>query len=81
LQKSEGRCRVAWWQMVWGVLLVAAGVGVFYRVPRVLPQLPQMNHALGYALLYLMGVLLIGGGIRKIYREYRKGFLTGRDPH
>jgi len=26
-------------QLIWGVLLVAAGVGLFFRIPQVMPQI------------------------------------------
>lgn len=60
--------------MAWGVMLVLAGVGVFFRVEQVLPRIEahfEYFTAIRWFVrfsFYLMGVVLIGGGIRKIYR-------------
>lgn len=67
-------------KFIWGIALFLAGVGVFFRIPQVMPQIktiPQFADVIGfvYFCLYLLGVLLIGGGIKKIagtYKEYRE---------
>jgi hypothetical protein len=63
--------------MVWGVLLVLAGIGVFFRVPQVMPQVKTIEYFAGisgfvYFCFYLIGFLLILGGSQKIYKHYRK---------
>ncbi len=61
-------CRL---QLVWGVALVLVGIAVFFRIPQVMPQLAQMGQS-GATLVfiricfYIMGILLIGGGAKKI---------------
>lgn len=58
-------------QIAWGVALVLAGVGVLYRIPQVMPKIiliEQFAAASGfiYFCFYLMAVILIVGGGRKI---------------
>jgi hypothetical protein len=60
-------------QMIWGCALVLAGVGVFIRIPQVMPKIAQIEsfaNATGVirVCFYLMGIFLIGGGIQKVYR-------------
>jgi cobalamin biosynthesis protein CobD/CbiB len=64
-------------QIVWGILLVLAGVGVFFRIPQVIPKIKTIEHfasAIGfvYFCFYLLGFLLILGGARKIMANYKK---------
>jgi hypothetical protein len=64
-------------QLTWGILLVAAGVGVFFRIPQVMPRLEQIQHFAAAPTLvrlcfYLMGILLIGGGSKKIIHYFRR---------
>jgi len=64
-------------QIVWGVLLVLAGVGVFFRIPQVMPKVKTIEYfasAIGfvYFCFYLLGFLLILGGTRKIYANYKQ---------
>ena len=64
-------------QIVWGILLVLAGVGVFFRIPQVMPKVKTIEYfasAIGfvYFCFYLLGFLLILGGARKIYANYKK---------
>lgn len=77
--KSRNRTTL---QMIWGIALVLAGIGVFYRIPQVMPKIErieQFSSAMFYVrfCFYLLGVLLIGGGSKKIYDNYIK--LEGRD--
>jgi len=63
-------------QLFWGVALVLAGLGVFYRIPQVMPQIEKIEHfsaIMGFIRFsfYLMGVMLIGGGSCKIYRHFK----------
>ena len=63
-------------QLVWGIALVLAGIGVLYRIPQVMPRIMEIEQfaaAKGfiYFCLYLMaGILILGGG-RKIYAYFR----------
>ena len=64
-------------QVVWGVALVLAGIGVFFRIPQVMPrikQIEQFSSIIGfiYFCFYLLGILLVIGGSKKIYDHYQK---------
>jgi len=63
-------------QTVWGVVLVMAGIGVFFRIPQVMPKIQKIEHFSSaiffiHFCFYFLGVLLIGGGVKKIYDNYR----------
>jgi uncharacterized membrane protein len=63
-------------QLIWGVLLVLAGVGVFYRIPQVMPKVKAIEYfasVIGfiYFCFYLLGFLLVLGGVKKIYTNYK----------
>ena len=64
-------------QVIYGIALTLAGIGVLYRIPQVMPrveQIQQFSSVIGFIRFsfYLMGVLLIGGGLKKIYGNYKK---------
>ncbi len=64
-------------QLIWGVALVAAGIGVFFRIPEVMPQIrsiPVFADMIPFITFcfYLMGIVLIGGGGKKILNHFRK---------
>ncbi|MBW2592116.1 MAG: hypothetical protein JRE58_03780 [Deltaproteobacteria bacterium] len=59
-------------QLIWGIVLALTGVGVFFRIPQVMPRIEQIPHFSSVTIFirfcfYLMGVMLIGGGIKKIF--------------
>ncbi len=63
--------------MIWGAVLVLAGIGVFFRIPQVMPQIERMEQfssAIFFVrfCFYFLGILLVGGGSKKIYDNYRK---------
>jgi hypothetical protein len=63
-------------QLVWGAALTLAGIGVFIRIPQVMPQLEKMEQFADVMwfvrfCFYLMGVILIGGGLKKLYHHFR----------
>jgi cobalamin biosynthesis protein CobD/CbiB len=75
--KSEDDKNRLYLQIVWGALLLLAGIGVFFRIPQVVPQIkeiPTFASIIGfiYFCFYLLGVLLIVGGGRKIYDNLKK---------
>jgi len=64
-------------QIVWGIALVMAGIGVFYMIPQKMAQIEKIEqYSSALALIrfcfYLIGVLLTGGGLKKIYDNYKK---------
>lgn len=63
-------------QLIWGIALTLVGIGVFVRIPQVMPQLEKMEQFSGAMwfirfCFYLMGVILIGGGIKKLLNHFR----------
>jgi len=67
-------------QLIWGVALTVAGVGVFALLPQRMEQIRALRQAEPYAfdMLFLwfcfglLGFLLIGGGLRKIYSQLKR---------
>jgi hypothetical protein len=62
-------------QVVWGTLLFIAGIGVFFRIPQVMPEIKKIEYFSSAIFFiqfcfYLIGILLIGGGAKKIYHNY-----------
>jgi len=74
-------------QLLWGAALTAAGIGVFVILPHRMAQIRQLRQAEPYDfdMLFLwfcfglLGVLLIGGGLRKIYGQLRNSSGTSPD--
>jgi Mn2+/Fe2+ NRAMP family transporter len=63
-------------QLIWGVALTLVGIGVILRIPQVMPRLEEMEQFSSTMwfirfCFYLMGVILIGGGIKKILNHFR----------
>ena len=63
-------------QLVWGAALTLAGIGVFFRIPQVMPQLEtieQFTDVMWFVrfCFYLMGAILIGGGLKKLYHHFQ----------
>jgi hypothetical protein len=65
-------------QMVWGVALLLSGLGVFYRIPQVMPRLEEETAYFSSGTFavrvcfYIIGGILIAGGAKKIYRHFRE---------
>lgn len=64
-------------QMVWGIALLIAGIGVFYRIPQIMPKIETIQQFASASFfvrfcLYLIGGILIGGGIKKIYNNFKR---------
>jgi hypothetical protein len=64
-------------QIAWGIALVAAGMGVVIMMPQKIQQIKQIEYFVNKLLFikfcfYLMAIMLIGGGSKKIYDHYRK---------
>jgi len=59
-------------QLIWGILLLLVGVGVFFRIPQVMPEIKKIAHFAPYIIFiyfcfYLLAILLIVGGGKKVY--------------
>ena len=63
-------------QIIWGVLLALMGIALIFRVPFVMERIVQIEY---YAdikwfvriILYVTAAMLIIGGSKKIYDNYR----------
>jgi len=63
-------------QSLWGVALVMMGVAFFFRIPEVMSRLSEISYFHGVRTfllfgLYLMAVLLFGGGVRKLFAIFK----------
>ena len=64
-------------QLIWGVLLLLAGIGVFFRIPQVMPEIKKIEHFAAYMpfiyfCFYLIGILLVVGGGKKVYHHLQQ---------
>ena len=64
-------------QLIWGIVLLLAGMGVFFRIPQVMPRIKKIEHFTAYIpfiyfSFYLLGILLIIGGARKVYHYLKQ---------
>lgn len=64
-------------QMIYGVALILVGVGLFFRVSQIMPKVEQIEQFSSMTIFiricfYLVGIILIGGGARKLYKIYSK---------
>jgi Ni,Fe-hydrogenase I cytochrome b subunit len=76
-QQDQSSERTARLHIVWGVILVLAGIGVFIRIPQVMPKIEEIEFFSSVLTwvrfcFYLLGVLLISGGSKKVYENYLK---------
>jgi uncharacterized membrane protein HdeD (DUF308 family) len=64
-------------QLIWGIALAFVGIAVFFKVTQVMPDLEIVQQRTGIHvnvqvfLICLMGVILLGGGIKKLIRYYQ----------
>ena len=63
-------------QLIWGIALLLAGVGVFVRIPQVMPDIAEIELFKGSLWIiricfYIMGIILIGGGLKKVVDHVR----------
>jgi len=59
-------------QLIWGVLLLLAGIGVLFRIPQIMPEIKKIEQFARYIYFiyfcfYLLAILLIVGGGKKVY--------------
>lgn len=64
-------------QLIWGAALVIMGLAFFFRVSGVMEQIAGIEHYAPVQLfmriaLYLIALILLGGGIKKIYRFFQQ---------
>ena len=63
-------------QTIWGVLLVLMGIALIFRTPFVMERIVQIEYYadikwLVRIILYVTALMLITGGSRKIYDNYK----------
>jgi len=74
-----------YFQLIWGAALTVAGIGVLVILPHRMEQIRELRQAQPFAMdmlflwfcFGLLGVLLIGGGLRKIYSHFRDASGSG----
>lgn len=60
-------------QILYGIVLIAVGIGVFFKVPYVMPKVNAINYFAGATLViefsfYLLGGLVALAGVKKIFK-------------
>jgi hypothetical protein len=64
-------------QFIYGIALLFAGLGVLYRTPQVtckIQSFEQFSDSIGfiYFCFYFIGIILIGGGLKKIWGGFKE---------
>jgi hypothetical protein len=64
------------YQLIWGILLTVMGLSLFFQVPQVMERIVQIEYYASIKwfiriIIYLIAVMLIGGGAKKIYDNVR----------
>ena len=72
----------ATFQIIWGALLALMGIALIFRVPYVMERVVEIEYYASIKwliriILYIVALMLIGGGSRKIYDNYK--ILTVKD--
>ena len=62
--------------VVWGVLLLLMGILLFVQVPQVMERITRIEYHRFMnwfirIIIYIIALLLVGGGARKIYENYK----------
>ncbi len=60
----------------YGIVLIAVGLGVFYRIPTVMPQVAAIeffSNKLGLVrfCFYMLGFFLVVAGVIRIFKNYK----------
>ena len=63
-------------QFYYGIIITAVGLGVFYRIPQVMPQIESIEffrHKIGVvkASSYILGAMLVILGALKAFKNYK----------
>jgi hypothetical protein len=63
-------------QLAWGMALAFAGAGMFFRIPQVSPRIAEIAQfrpvmPLVVVSLYIVAVVLLGGGLHKVFLYFR----------
>ena len=62
-------------QIIYGIVLILVGAGVFFKIPYVMPKVMAINYFSGAVLViefsfYLLGGLVVLAGAKKIYKSW-----------
>jgi len=62
-------------QLIWGIALALAGVGMLLRIPEVMPRVETIAQFAPVSpfirfCFYFMALILIGGGLKKIMAHF-----------
>jgi len=64
-------------QLVWGILLTLMGIAFFFKIPQIIHDaktIETFGAGIGfvYFCLYMIDLILIVGGVKKIYTNLKK---------
>ena len=59
---------------------MAVGVAVFFKTSQVIPKIQGLNKTSATICIYLMGAILLGGGLKKILRYFSNSRSTQTQP-
>ena len=64
-------------QLLWGVALTAAGFGMIYMIPQKMVEIEKLSYFVPIrffvrACFYMIAIILIGGGLQKIYKNIKE---------
>ena len=63
-------------QFYYGIVLLVVGLGVFYRIPQVMPQIETIEFfrqklVVVKSCLYILGIMLVTVGAMRIFKNYK----------
>ncbi len=63
-------------QIIYGIVLIAVGIGVFLKIPYVMPKIVEINYFANATLViefsfYFLGGLVVLAGVKKIFKFYK----------
>ncbi len=63
-------------KIIWGIALFVAGIGVFFRIPQVMPRVEKIEQFSSVIVFirfcfYFLGIMLIGAGAKRIYDNFQ----------
>ena len=64
-------------QLTWGIALTLVGIAVFVNIPQKMAQIEKIQQFAGATgfiriCLYLMAIILVGGGVKKLTYYFQK---------
>lgn len=75
ISKIKGFDNAQMFHLLWGCALLLMGVAFFFRIPGIIEGFSEYEHFFGTwyvrLSLYLVSIMLIGGGGKKLYSLFR----------